>query len=207
VPDGFWIASEGATVDGNELIKVNASGVVQQRVKLPACLQARFASPKISTGFEGVAASPDGQTLYLAIQRGFDPAKPQAAIVKWHIPSDTWTTALYPLVQHSRDAKQFWSGLSEIQLTADGRLLLIERDKGGGEGKAISAEIKRITSVPAADITEGRVLTKTLVRDLRTQHNYLQEKAEGMVVFNGELWVVNDNDGAGWTRLINVGKP
>lgn len=207
VPDGFWIASEGATVDGNELIKVNASGVVQQRVKLPASLQARFASPKISTGFEGMTASPDGQTLYLAIQRGFDPAKPQAAIVKWHIPSDTWTTALYPLDQHSRDAKQFWTGLSEIQLTADGRLLLIERDKGGGEGKAISAEIKRITSVPAADITEGRVLTKTLVRDLRTQHNYLQEKAEGMVVFNGELWVVNDNDGAGWTRMLNIGKP
>jgi len=207
VPDGFWIASEGSTVDGNELIKVNASGVVQQRVKLPASLQARFASPKIGTGFEGVTASPDGQTLYLAIQRGFDPAKPQAAIVKWHIPSDTWTTALYPLDQHSRDAKQFWTGLSEIQLTADGRLLLIERDKGGGEGKAISAEIKRITSVPATDITEGRVLTKTLVRDLRTQHNYLQEKTEGMVVFNGELWVVNDNDGAGWTRLINVGKP
>ena len=51
------------------------------------------------------------------------------------------------------------------------------------------------------------MLTKTLVRDLRTQHNYLQEKAEGMVVFNGELRVVNDNDGAGWTRLLNVGKP
>ena len=174
---------------------------------MPAAIQARFASPKISTGFEGVAASADGQTLYMAIQRGFDPAQPQAAVLKWHIPSNTWTTAFYPLAQHSTQPKKLWMGLSEIQLTADGRLLLIERDKGGGEGKAISAEIKRITSVPAADITEGRVLTKTLVRDLRTQHNYLQEKAEGMVVFNGELWVVNDNDGAGWTRMLNIGKP
>lgn len=207
VPDGFWIASEGATVEGNELIHVNAAGVVQRRVKLPAAIQARFASAKTSTGFEGVAASTDGQTLYMAIQRGFDLAKAQAAIVKWHIPSNTWTTALYPLEQHSRDAKQFWMGLSEIQLAADGRLLLLERDKGGGEGKAIHAEVKRVYSVPAADVTEGAVLTKTLVKDLRRDFNYLQEKAEGMVVFQGDLWVVNDNDGAGWTRLLNTGRP
>ncbi len=208
VADGFWVASEGATVDGNELIKVNTAGVVQQRVKLPPAIQARFASPKISTGFEGVTASADGQKLYMAIQRGFDPAQPQAAIVKWHIPSNTWTTAFYPLAQHSTQPKKLWMGLSEIQLTADGRLLLLERDKGGGEeGKAIHAEVKRVYSVQAADVTEGKVLTKTLVTDLRRDFNYLQEKAEGMVVFNGELWVVNDNDGAGWTRMLNVGKP
>jgi hypothetical protein len=207
VADGFWLASEGATVDGNELIKVNAAGVVQQRVKLPTAIQARFANPKTSTGFEGVTASADGQTLYMAIQRGFDLAKPQAAIVKWHIPSNTWTTALYPLAQHSKDAKQFWMGLSEITLLPDGRLLLLERDKGGGEGKAINAEVKRVYSVNAADVTEGAMLTKTLVKDLRRDFNYLQEKAEGMVVFNGDLWVVNDNDGAGWTRMLNTGKP
>ena len=206
VADGFWVASEGKTVADNELIKVNPAGVVQQRVKLPAAIQARFANPKTSTGFEGVAASADGQTLYMAIQRGFDLAKPQAAIVKWHIPSNTWTTALYPLEQHSKDAKQFWMGLSEITLVPDGRLLLLERDKGGGEGKAISAEVKRVYSVKAADVTEGAVLTKTLVKDLRRDHNYLQEKAEGMVVFSGNLWVVNDNDGAGWTRMLNAGK-
>jgi len=207
VADGFWIASEGASVDGNELVKVNPAGVVQQRVKLPARIQAKFASPKISTGFEGVTASTDGQTLYLAVQRGFDLAKPQAAILKLHLPTNTWTTALYPLEQHSKDAKKYWMGLSEIQLTDDGRLLLLERDKGGGEGFAINAEVKRVYSVKTADITEGAVLTKTLVRDLRKDFNYVHEKAEGMVVFKGDLWVVNDNDGAGWTRWINAGKP
>jgi len=207
VADGFWVASEGKTVADNELIKVNLAGVVQQRVKLPANIQAQFTNPKTSTGFEGVTASADGQTLYMAIQRGFDLAKPQAAIVKWHMPSNTWTSALYPLEQHSKDAKQFWMGLSEITLLPDGRLLLLERDKGGGEGKAISAEVKRVYSVKAADVTEGAVLTKTLVKDLRRDHNYLQEKAEGMVVFHGDLWVVNDNDGAGWTRMLNTGKP
>jgi hypothetical protein len=181
--------------------------VVQQRVKLPASIQARFANPKTSTGYEGVTASADGQTLYMAVQRGFDLAKPQAAILKLHLPTNTWTTALYPLEQHSRDAKKYWMGLSEIQLTDDGRLLLLERDKGGGEGFAINAEVKRIYSVKAADVTEGAVLTKTLVRDLRKDFNYVQEKAEGMVIFKGDLWVVNDNDGAGWTRWLNAGKP
>ena len=207
VADGFWIASEGKTVADNELIKVDARGVVQRRVKLPASIQARFAHPKISTGLEGVAASADGQTIYTVIQRGFDPAKPQAAILKWHVPSDTWTVALYPLDQHPRDPKQFWTGLSEIMLLPDGRLLVLERDKGGGEFHAINAEIKRIYSVQTSDIVEGALLSKTLVKDLRRDHHYLLEKAEGMVVFGGDLWVVNDNDGAGWTRMLNAGRP
>lgn len=207
VADGFWIASEGATVDGNELVKVNAAGVLQQRVKLPASVQALFASAKTSTGFEGVTASADGQTLYMAVQRGYDLNKPQAAILKLHLPTMAWTSALVPLEQHSRDAKQFWMGLSEIQLTDDGRLLLLERDKGGGEGRAINAEVKRIYSVHAADVVDGAVLKKTLVKDLRKDFTWLHEKAEGMVVHQGELWVVNDNDGAGWTCLLNAGRP
>lgn len=207
VADGFWIASEGATVDGNELVKVNAAGVLQQRVKLPASVQSLFASAKTSTGFEGVTASADGQTLYMAVQRGYDLNKPQAAILKLHLPTMAWTSALVPLEQHSRDAKTYWMGLSEIQLTDDGRLLLLERDKGGGEGRAINAEVKRIYSVHAADVVDGAVLKKTLVKDLRKDFTWLHEKAEGMVVHQGELWVVNDNDGAGWTRLLNAGKP
>lgn len=207
VADGFWIASEGATVDGNELVKVNAAGVLQQRVKLPASVQALFASAKTSTGFEGVTASADGQTLYMAVQRGYDLNKPQAAILKLHPPTMAWTSALVPLDQHSRDAKTYWMGLSEIQLTDDGRLLLLERDKGGGEGHAINAEVKRIYSVHAADVVDGAVLKKTLVKDLRKDFTWLHEKAEGMVVHQGELWVVNDNDGAGWTRLLNAGRP
>lgn len=207
VADGFWIASEGATVDGNELIKVDAAGAVQQRIQLPASVQAKFANAKTSTGYEGVTASADGQTLYMAVQRGYDLSRPQAAILKLHLPTMTWTSALYPLERHSKDAKQFWMGLSEIQLTDDGRLLLLERDKGGGEGRALHAEVKRVYSVNAADVVEGAVLKKTLVKDLRKDFHWLHEKAEGMVVFKGDLWVVNDNDGAGWTRLLNAGRP
>lgn len=141
---------------------------------------------------------------YVAVQRGFDPSLPYGAILKYDTETATWTSALYPLDQHSQDPATYWTGLSEIQLVADGRLLLLERDKGGGENGAINAEIKRVYSVKAADIVEGAVLGKTLVRDLRQKHNYLQEKAEGMVIFNHKLWVVNDNDGAGWTRVLKT---
>lgn len=206
VPDGFWVAAEGANVDANELIKVTAAGVVVQRVKMPADVQARFADKNNSTGFEGVTASADGKTLYVAVQRGFDINKPFAAILKYEVDSGKWTSAQYPLEQHSKDPKTLWMGLSEIQLTTDGRLLLLERDKGGGTSRAITSEVKRVYSVRAADVVEGATLTKTLVRDLRRNFNYLQEKAEGMVVFNGDVWIVTDNDGGGWSRTLNTGK-
>jgi hypothetical protein len=204
VADGFWIASEGSKVAKNELIKVSPDGVVLERVTLSPEMQARFSNPNISTGFEGVAASSDGKTLYVAVQRGFDPAIPFGAILRYDTESGTWTSALYPLDQHSKDPATYWTGLSEVQLTEDGRLLLLERDKGGGENGAINAEIKRVYSVKAADITDVAVLSKTLVQDLRKKNNYLQEKAEGMVIFNHKLWVANDNDGAGWTRMLKT---
>lgn len=205
VADGFWIAAEGSRVAGNELIKVGFDGVVMERVALPAAVQAKFSSPTVSTGFEGVTASSDGKTLYVALQRGFNPTLPFAAILKYETETGAWTSALYPLDQHSKNPVTLWTGLSEILLTDDGRLLVLERDKGGGENGAITAEIKRIYSVEAADVIEGAVLDKTLVSDLRRQYNYLQEKVEGMVIHNQTLWVVNDNDGAGWSRMVRVG--
>ena len=206
VADGFWIAAEGKTVADNELIKVNPSGVVQQRVKLSAGIQALFANAKTSTGFEGVTVSQDQRYLFVAVQRGFDTAKPFAAVLRYDTRSATWIHAIYPLDQHSKDAKTYWTGLSEITVLTDGRLLLLERDKGGGKAGAATAEIKRVYSVKSADLVAGATLTKTLVRDLRKDFNYLHEKAEGMTVHGGDLWVVNDNDGAGWTRMLNVGK-
>ncbi len=205
VSDGFWIAAEGSTVATNELIKVNEAGVVQHRVTLSPEIQARFAKASTSTGFEGVAASADGATLFVALQRGFDTAQPYAAILKYDTATGIWSSAQYPLDQHSKDPATYWMGLSEIQLIEEGRLLILERDKGGGEGGAINAEYKRIYSVQAADVVDGATLTKTLIRDLRKDYNYLHEKAEGMVVYQGDIWVVNDNDGGGWTRMLNAG--
>lgn len=205
-PDGFWVAAEGKTVADNELIKVNRTGVVQQRVKLSAEIQALFANANTSTGFEGVAASQDQRYLYVAVQRGFDTAKPFAAVLRYDTANASWIHAFYPIDSHSKDAKKYWTGLSDITFLADGRLLLLERDKGGTEAGAETAEIKRVYSVKSTDIVAGGTLTKTLVRDLRKDFNYLHEKAEGMTLHGGDLWIVNDNDGAGWTRMLNAGK-
>lgn len=205
---GFWIASEGNTVDKNELIRVNASGVVQERITLPDAIQKKFGAPDIKFGFEGIAMSKDGRYLYVALQRGFDPKnKPnEAALLRYDTQNKSWISAIYPLEKHSKDPKKYWTGISEITHLDDGRLLILERDKGGSKSGTINSEIKRIYSINPQDIVEGATLQKTLVRDLRKDFHYLQEKAEGMTVFQGNIWVVNDNDGAGWTRMLNVGK-
>jgi hypothetical protein len=92
-------------------------------------------------------------------------------------------------------------GISEIVLADDSTLLVLERDKGQG----IGAEIKRVYQVSLSDAEEDAELSKTLVRDLLEDFGYVQEKAEGMTLLDGDIWVVNDNDGAGRTRLINIG--
>ena len=104
---------------------------------------------------------------------------------------------------NSADPDKYWTGISDIVLLDDHTILVLERDKGEG----VKAQIKRIYKVRLSGLTENAVLTKVLVRDLRKDFNYLQEKVEGITLFKGDIWVVNDNDSRGWTRLINAGKP
>ena len=71
--------------------------------------------------------------------------------------------------------------------------------------------MKRLYSFSVAGITTAPVghmppaLTKTLVRDLLVEDDYRLEKIEGAALTkSGELLVVNDNDGAGETRLLRL---
>jgi hypothetical protein len=60
-----------------------------------------------------------------------------------------------------------------------------------------------ITLAPAG--MEPQVLAKTLVRHLLVKNDYRLEKIEGAALTrSGELLVVNDNDGAGETRLLRL---
>jgi hypothetical protein len=123
--------------------------------------------------------------------------------MRYDTQTDEWVTARYPMKEVNTDAS-LWMGISEITLLDDdAAMLVVERDKGVGG----SAEIKRIYRVDVTGMIEDAELDKTLVKDLRQNADMLQEKVEGMTVFGGDVWVVNDNDGAGWTRLINVGTP
>lgn len=199
---GFWVASEGKKVEANQLLLVNLFGKVQKKVSLPAWLTARYGEPG-KYGFEGVAMSNNGQFVYAAMQRGFDPADEYARILRYDTQTDEWITFRYPLDMNSADPDKYWTGISDIVLLDDQTMLVLERDKGEG----VSAQIKRIYKVSLSGLTENAVLTKVLVRDLHKDFNYLQEKAEGIALFKGDIWVVNDNDSRGWTRLINAGKP
>lgn len=205
VVDGFWIVLEGKIVVDNQFIKVNMVGVVQQCVKLFVSVQIKFVSFKISIGYEGVIVSVDGQMFYMVVQCGFDLNKFQVVILKLYLFINIWIMVFYLLDQYSKDVKKYWMGLFEIQFMDDGCLLLFECDKGGGEGQVINVEVKCIYSVKVVDVIEGVIFVKILVCDLCKDFNYVQEKVEGMVVFKGDFWVVNDNDGVGWICWVNVG--
>lgn len=194
----FWIASEGSQVSENMLYQVNASGNVLQTVPFHADFMPGTENDVTKHGYEGVAVSGDGQYLYVAMQRGFVTDDDYARILRYEIASGDWISAKYPM----HDDGEGWMGLSDITLLDDDQtLLVVERDKGVGN----SAVHKKIYSVEVSGMTDDGELSKTLVSDLLADHHMRQEKVEGMTVFGGDIWVLNDNDGAGWTRFINVG--
>jgi len=85
--------------------------------------------------------------------------------------------------------------------------LVVERDNQQRD----DAQVKRLyrfsvaRTTPAPAGSTPPVLTKTLVRDLLTEDYYQLEKAEGAALtVEGELLIVNDNDGAGETRLLRL---
>ncbi len=98
-------------------------------------------------------------------------------------------------------------GLSEITWIGDDTLLVVERDNQERD----DAQVKRLYRVSVSGISPTpagmtpSVLAKTLVRDLLVKDDYRLEKIEGAALTkSGELLVVNDNDGAGETRLLRL---
>ena len=198
--DGFWLASEGKSGAENLLIFAGLDGAVREEHPLPAEMITKYGEPK-NYGFEGVAVSGDGKTVYVAMQRGFDATKSEAAILRFSIDTKQWDAAWYPLESHSKDPKTLWMGLSDIAFADDKTLLVVERDKGAGG----MAKVKRIYSVSVDTYAPEKSLEKRLVFDIATEKGYFLEKVESLCVLNGEMWIVNDNDGAGWSRMINLG--
>ncbi len=78
---------------------------------------------------------------------------------------------------------------------------MVERDKGMGG----TAEVKRIYAVDLKGYTDGGRLAKRLVCDIAVERGLLLEKVESLVLLNGHMWIATDNDGAGWTRLLDLG--
>lgn len=208
---GFWLAVEGATGDGNKLVRLDRDGVTRQVVPLPADVAAGLAKQ----GFEGVTATTgrDGrEVVWATLQREVkgDPAG-VVRIGRYDVQSGTWSWFGYRI--GTTDTPGDWIGLSEITAVGD-KLALIERDKLNGP----SAKIKRVYTVdmPKSAAPSGplQVLPKKpahdVLPDLRATNGWTQEKLEGLTVGgDGHVYAVTDNDGladaTGETVFLDLG--
>ncbi|MEV1168552.1 esterase-like activity of phytase family protein [Nonomuraea sp. NPDC049784] len=208
---GFWLAVEGATGDGNKLVRLDHDGVTRQVVPLPADVATGLAKQ----GFEGVTATTDGngsEVVWATLQREVkgDPAG-IVRLGRYDVQAGTWSWYGYQI--GTTDTSGDWIGLSEITAVGD-KLALIERDKLNGP----AATIKRVYTVemPKSAAPSGplQVLPKQLAHDvlpdLRATNGWTQEKLEGLTVGgDGQVYAMTDNDGladaTGETVFLRLG--
>jgi len=224
---GFWIASEGKGSMGdakkpfesyNLILGVTENGMIDQVIQLPATTNAK----QLRFGFEGVTSTGtiDSEVLFVAFQREWaNDQENHVRIGRYDVNEARWSFYYYPLELPLSDFGG-WVGLSEITALDDETFLVIERDNQGNT----DAAIKRIYQFSITGLTPQQepidgiqpdfpVLDKSLVRDLMNDlaktKGLTLEKVEGLAVtIEGELFIVNDNDGVddsnGETQLIKI---
>ncbi|MFK8250933.1 esterase-like activity of phytase family protein [Ancylobacter terrae] len=214
---GFWLASEGnpekkENPTQNLLVRVSATGAVEEEIALPA----ELAAQATRFGFEGVAVTGAGtdETVWLAVQREWkDDPKGSVKFLAYKPATKSWGYVRYPLDKVGKG----WIGVSEIT-ASNGGLIVIERDNQIGP----NAKIKQLTYVSLKDVTpaplgaaDAPVLTKTLVRDLMPDlaapKGYVLDKVESFAIdAAGDAFIVTDNDGvdgsSGETQFLKLGK-
>lgn len=218
---GFWVASEGRTAEAssrpNAVLWVDATGVVQAEVELPAELLAAGAT---SSGFEGLAITGEKATeyVYAVIQREW-PSDTESfvKIARYEVASGDWTFVSYGL-DAVESPNGGWVGLSEITLLPDGTFAIVERDNQLGT----DARVKRVYGVDLAGADfrpfvageELAVVDKTLLADvigvLEANSIWTPDKLEGLAVnAAGSVYIVTDNDGLddaiGQTVFVELG--
>ncbi|WP_423462816.1 esterase-like activity of phytase family protein [Promicromonospora sp. MS192] len=210
---GFWLGVEGATGAENALVRVSASGRVQERVSLPDDVAAGLGK----WGIEGVTGMVDraGEHLFVALQRGLtsdDGVGGYARIGRYDVETQEWTWFGYELSEPTADGD--WIGLSEVTVVDRDTLAVIERDKLNGPAAALKAVYT--VDLPKRDPRPGTVpvLRKKLAIDvlpaLRATHGWTQEKLEGLTIGgNGRVYAITDNDGVqdatGETVFLDLG--
>ena len=224
---GFWIASEGKGTLGDTkkpfetqdlILGVTETGVIDQVIQLPDTVNAR----QVRFGFEGITStgSADNEVLFVAFQREWagDP-KGLVRIGRYDVATASWSFYYYPLEAPLSDFGG-WVGLSEITALDDENFYVIERDNQANADAAIKriyrfsvAELTPLVDLPVGSTPNFPILEKTLVRDLMKDLSKTKgltlEKIEGMAVTaEGDLYIVNDNDGVddsnGETQLLKI---
>ena len=223
---GFWLAHEGnasCTVSAfqpNLLIQVDANGAWLQEVRLPtviepdrpttpACSGSQPTGTIASNGFEGLAITPDGQYILVAIQRPFKGEAPGSGathtrIGRYNVETGAWDFFAYPLFVSADKT----IGLSEITLMGGNQAGqpvwgVIERDNRYG----ITATWKRVFTftLPAQScaagqtlaqcVAAGALITKSSFEDLSDDYFPLEKVESLAVTRSGDVWTALDNDG------------
>ena len=181
-------------------------GVIESVITLPQAVN----DMQLRYGFEGVAV--DGATAVFAFQRAWgDEAHPRLGI--YDLTLGAWRFVHYPLDTPASQRGGSWVGLSDIAPLGNNRFLVLERDNQGG----LDAAIKRVYTIDLNGVTDGQVISKTLVSDLlpllKANGGLNYEKVEGLAVFpaTGDVYINNDNDGvddnSGETFLLHMKLP
>ena len=210
---GFWVVAEGEGEANNTLfepiesvnllVKVSATGTIEQAVRLPANVDAL----QIDQGFTGVVESDD--KLYVPFQR------PWIDETRNRIGRYNLTTQRWDFVFYNTDTPESQDGgsvnLAAISVTPDGDFRIMESDSKAG----LDAAIKRIYEANLATAAANSTVSKTLIRDLLSEGDLpvdagaTFDNMQGMTVLSdGRIFLVNDNDGLrdniGETRLIEI---
>jgi len=186
---GFWVVSK----KHKALICVSENHVVEMVIFLEVGMD----------NLMGVEV--DGDNV-VVIQGEADDDKPNPLVVVYNTATDTTKCAQFVL-----EAPESQNGgkvcLTDIASAGNGMFFLLQADDQAGKDSAI----KRIDSIDLGDYSfeDNVVLNSTayrdLIPDLTASNGVVPKKVEGLTVdSNGNVFVVNDNDGVGETFFLKV---
>ncbi|MDB5451462.1 MAG: esterase-like of phytase family protein [Caulobacteraceae bacterium] len=210
-PDGADTEGLAALADGTfrvadeygpSILSVGLDGEVLERwtpkgQRLPGAaapvrdvLPASAARRRLNRGFEGIAATPDGETLFVAFQSALEGDDPDAALI-WALDARTGQRKaefLYPFDRPKRFRRDAAAGkvskrdlkICDLAWAGPERLLVLER-------------ISRSAKIYSVAL-RGEILEKELVFDIDDAPEIAAD-LEGMTLTSDrELILVNDND-------------
>jgi hypothetical protein len=210
-PDGADTEGVAALADGSfrvadeygpSLLRVGAGGEVLERwtpkgrllpgsaVPVRDVLPAKAARRRLNRGFEGLAATPDGETLFVALQSALEGEDPDSALI-WALDARTGERKaefIYPFERPKRFRRDAAAGkvsrrdlkICDLAWAGPGRLLVLER-------------ISLSTKIYSVEL-RGEILDKRLVLDTDDAPQ-IGADLEGMTLTSErEMILVNDND-------------
>lgn len=191
-PDGtLWLCDEAFPL----IFQADREGNILRRVEPNAILKDREAN----RGFEGVAISPDGKTVFAILQMGVTAEKDKhnTLIAAYDLAAGTYQLFPYRLddvgsFDYPKDLMPAArTGAHDLHPLGNRTLLVLERDNQWDA----NARLKRVYKVELPASPPATALPKTLVLDLLPL-GYRLEAPEGLTMRGPRTMAIsNDNDG------------